>query len=68
MDLDEARERLRNIADLPVDVFASHDVAAARLVTARLDTLDRRAAQVRGGLKPYASPVEIVDFLLAEAQ
>lgn len=35
-------------------------------VRTRLSQIETRAQQVRGGLKPYARPVEIVDFLMGE--
>ena len=41
---------------------------ATGVVLARLDDIDRRAAQVRGELKPHARPVEVVDFLLAQPE
>ena len=61
MDLDEARTVLRTFVDGGLAVGTR---SAVGLVLARLDDIDSRARQV--GLKPYATPVEIVDFLLAE--
>lgn len=65
MDLAEARQHLRALRD--AGTFDTHDTpVAAMLVLEHLAAIDRRAAQVRGGLKPYARPPEIVDYLLAE--
>lgn len=39
---------------------------AVTVVLARLSQIETRAQQIRGGLKPYARPVEIVDYLMGE--
>jgi hypothetical protein len=62
MELREARDVLLNCR--PVDDRTLGE--AIGVVLARLDEIESRARQVRGGLKPYARPVEVVDFLLAE--
>ena len=65
MDLDEARQHLHDLR--AAGTFDTHDTPiAAELVLARLDGIERRARQVRGGLKPYGRPVEIVDYVMGE--
>jgi hypothetical protein len=47
MELDEALDRLRRIADLPVDVFGSRDVAASRVVLAHLTQVEAAIERAR---------------------
>jgi len=62
MDLDEAR----GVARCPDGRRLAEMQEAAWMLLVHLDTLDTRARQVRGGLKPYARPVEVVDYLMGE--
>lgn len=62
MELDEARAFARDEENRCCSHHASEALAA---LADRLDEIDRRAQQVRGGVKPYARPPEIADFLLA---
>lgn len=64
MELAEARAFAADLGEHLCDSCTSCD-DAIRTLAARLDEIDRRAQQIRGGLKPYARPPEIVDFLLA---
>jgi hypothetical protein len=41
-------------------------VEASEVVLTYLEAIDRRAEQIRGGLKTCASPTEIVAYLLGE--
>jgi len=72
MELDEALDRLRRIADLPVDAYGpSRDVAASRLVLARLDQLAAAAERVRklctdvqAGYTGTASAIDMAGLVL----
>lgn len=63
MELEEALSVLGALVDAGRHPEADE---AYRVVLARLDTIERRVQQIRGGLKPYARPVEVVDYVMGE--
>lgn len=63
MNLNEAREIVRTHSGT-----VAEQAEAGWLLHVRLGEIERRAQQIRGGLKPYARPPEVVDFLLAEPE
>jgi hypothetical protein len=68
MNLPELHEALEQARDTGRTVGPYDEVPGWMLhaLTLRLDAIDRRGQQIRGGLKPHARPPEVVDFLLAE--
>lgn len=64
LDIEDAIARL-NRGSTSVAAIASV-LAEVETLRTHLSQIETRAQQIRGGLKPYARPVEIVDYLMGE--